>query len=223
MNTRKSVLIVSAVLLTVLALGQTAWATCGVITPNPLLPADVGAYETAADVHASYTGLGLTIVLQDIIHQPLANTTIRQNFGPDEVETFNSSLSGNAQVNGSPVFPVLGTGPVSVEVFGKVGNVTGTFQTEMISMSLTANTTMGPLMIRESPLLHSTGQTIITDIGEGLYHIESFFDVFTELSVDGGMTWIPSDGSTRVDLCPEPVSLMLLALGGLTVLRRKRR
>jgi hypothetical protein len=55
-----------------------------------------------------------------------------------------------------------------------------------------------------------------------MFAIDSFFDVFTELSLDGGMSWIPNsapngygpDGSTHVDLyVPEPASFALLALG----------
>ena len=42
-----------------------------------------------------------------------------------------------------------------------------------------------PILIREDPAQASVGQTTITDLGGGLYHIDSFFDVFTELSVDG--------------------------------------
>ena len=69
---------------------------------------------------------------------------------------------------------------------------------------------------------------------DGPYHIDSFFDVFTELSVDGGATWIPNsqpsafgeDGSTRLVLgIPEPASLMLLiiALFGIAGLYAHRR
>ena len=74
-------------------------------------------------------------------------------------------------------------------------------------------------MIRESPTRQSTGNTSITDIGPAAgCHIDSFFDVFTELSLDGGQTWIPKQeltaGSTRVNLggVPEPSSILLLAL-----------
>ena len=47
-----------------------------------------------------------------------------------------------------------------------------------------------------------------------MYHIDSFFDVFTELSLDGGRIGIPSPGlPTRVNLVtPEPSSVVLVAL-----------
>ena len=80
-------------------------------------------------------------------------------------------------------------------------------------------------MIRESPTLQSTGQTKITDIGGGNFHIDSFFDVFTELSVDGGSTWIPSASSSHVNLTPtpEPATLSFMGLGALALLARRRR
>jgi hypothetical protein len=65
-------------------------------------------------------------------------------------------------------------------------------------------------MIRESPTLPSLGQTSITDLGGGLYQIDSFFDVFTELSIDGGNTWLPADSSVHVQAGnPQTGSFML--------------
>ena len=72
-------------------------------------------------------------------------------------------------------------------------------------------------MIRESPTVPSIGQTTIQDLGGGNYHIDSFFDIFTELSLDGGQTWIPAADPTPMilDCVPEPTSFALLGLGGL--------
>jgi hypothetical protein len=94
----------------------------------------------------------------------------------------------------------------------------------MLSMSLTG----GGVMIRESPTRASTGKTSITDIGGGMYHIDSFFDVFTELSIDGGATWIPKSGlrGTPVYLggVPEPstIALAMLSLIGAVGIGRRR-
>jgi hypothetical protein len=114
----------------------------------------------------------------------------------------------------------------------------------MLSMNLTGvvSTPLGSMtvMIRESPTRASTGRTSVTEgsteptsaedppTGGGmpLYQIDSFFDVFTELSFDGGQTWIPSDGPAGVNLVPEPSSFGLLAVTGLVALawrvRRRR-
>ncbi len=58
-------------------------------------------------------------------------------------------------------------------------------------------------MLRESPTLHSTGQTTVRSDPRG-YRISSFFDVFLELSVDGGSTWTPADNSVRLVMTPTP-------------------
>jgi hypothetical protein len=165
------------------------------VTTDPSLPVVYpdGVYRTPDQIHATFHGPGLAIVLTNIEHRPFA-PVIRDNNGVDEFEQFNSQLVGQISMNGGPFEPIQGTGPVQTEVFGKVGNVTGTFQTEMLSMNLN----VGLVMIRESPTLASQGQTSITDLGGGRYQIDSFFDVFTELSMDGGNTWIPADGPVHV-------------------------
>jgi hypothetical protein len=85
-------------------------------------------------------------------------------------------------------------------------------------------------MIRESPTLASLGTTTVTSIpaSRALFQIDSFFDIFTELSVDGGQTWNPvTNGPTRVDLqasTPEPGTWFLLSssLACLSAFRLRR-
>src|SRR5260370_35996004 len=55
-------------------------------------------------------------------------------------------------------------------------------------------------MIGEIPPLASLGQTSSQPLPAGGFMIASFFDVFTELSTDGGQTWSPSTGSTYMEL-----------------------
>src|SRR5204863_1952694 len=124
--------------------------------------------------------------------------------------------------NGSSSQNTNAAGPETNAVYGKIGNVTGTFNTEMLQLDLSGTSPFGPYMIRESPTLSSTGQTTVNNIGGGLFHIDSFFDVFTELSIDGGNTWIPSDSSTHVNLEPAPSSGLVLGLACLIRQRRRR-
>lgn len=189
----------------------------GLITPNPDLPP--GGDYVSPDEYHEYSAAG--IILDDPLHRPFPGTAIRTDIGLDEREMFDSEFT--AFEIGLGLGPLTLTGPVEVLTRGKAGNTTGTFDTEIVSMSLSGNVPgLGQILIREDPARSSPGSTTITDLGGGLYHIDSFFDVFTELSVDGGNSWIPSDASTRMTLIPEPASLSLIGLfaGGLYFVRR---
>ena len=48
-------------------------------------------------------------------------------------------------------------------------------------------------MIRESPTRASLGRTSIETMPDGTYRIGSFFDIFTELTTDGGASWKPAN------------------------------
>ena len=54
---------------------------------------------------------------------------------------------------------------------------------------------------RESPIQNSTGTSSVL-AATGGYTIDSFFDVFTELTLDGGMTWYAGFSSCRIVLGP---------------------
>jgi hypothetical protein len=211
----------------------------------PIIPE---GYLSPNDVHARYSGPALEVVLSMVEHQPFAGQPPRyENCQPgslvcDEHHQFESGLTAQVTVNGMGPMTFQAQGPVSTVAFGRgpdPSHDTGTFDTEMLSMMLTGlgPGPMGPpVMIRESPTRQSTGKTTLRDIGapgpgpgDDGYHIDSFFDVFTELSIDGGNTWIPKAGprGTRVYLggIPEPASIVLLALGvlGFAGMARRRK
>lgn len=96
------------------------------------------------------------------------------------------------------------------------------FDTEMLQMDLVGTVNGQPFRLRESPTLPSLGRYSVQQLPGGLYHIDSFFDVFTELSLDNGATWTPSEGATRFRIMPSPGAAALLALGVLAVGRRRR-
>ena len=59
-------------------------------------------------------------------------------------------------------------------------------------------------MLRESPTLQSLGRTGIEPVAGGGFKIDSFFDVFTEISLDGGQTWSASDTAGHMALHNDP-------------------
>lgn len=120
------------------------------------------------------------------------------------------SVDGGPDVEhfGNGVAHVVGTAPGGVEP--------RVFQMEMLSMTMTGQLDAAtPFIIRESPTLASLGQSTITSLPGGQFRIDSFFDIWTEMSLDGGNTWTPA-----ADQVPEPASVALLGLGGLAMLRR---
>ena len=134
----------------------------------------------------------------------------------DETESFDSIVEGIFNIGAGPESVTL-TGPVQVRTLRKGTSQTGTFDTEILSMSLSGDVGGVSIEIRESPSRRSPGTTRVDDIGNGLYEIDSFFDVFTELSVDGGAFQPQTNEAARVDL-PEPNQLLML-LSAIPMLR----
>jgi hypothetical protein len=216
----------------------------GVDTPDPELPPS-GVYLAPDDVHAMYTGADLAIVLTAVQHQPFKDQPVKYDppmvVPTNELHDFDSDLTATItcedivpgacqlRLNGLPPgVPVIGTldGRVQTVAYNKgPTNTTGTFATEMLGMDLQGFG--GMVRIRESPTLPSLGSTRINDNGDGTYHIDSFFDVFTEISLDGGANYnYVAALPTRVDLVvPEPASIGLFAIAfvGIAGVARRRR
>lgn len=212
---------IGIVLIAVLLLSMANAALGGGIIVRQWPPPE---YVSPQDVHAEYKGLELQVILRDPVHRPFADTLVADQIGANVRETFDSEFEAEAEVNGSNVGAVMLTGPVVVELFGRnVGDMNGSWDTEIVSMSLTGNIGGMTVMVRESPSLGSLGHSSITDLGGGMYDIDSFFDVFTELSVDGGQSWIPSNTGVRMIGIPEPATASLMLIGGLATLIGRRR
>jgi hypothetical protein len=196
-----------------------------VITDSPNLPPLAGEYVSPQEFHALYAA-GL-IQLTNVHHLAFTATFPPPPLGTTNIHGFGSTVNMMLSTDsGNNFFPQSAPGNVMVQVFhdSDLGN-TSFFDTEMLQLDLSGGTLPAGVMIRESPTLPSLGQTSITDLGGGQYRIDSFFDVFTELSFDGGQSWIPQDnGPTRMTLVPEPTSaLLVLAGAGVCGLRRSRR
>lgn len=187
------------------------------ITPNPDLPPFGGYYETAFTLHADYPG-AVIVSISNVQHIP-ESLISRTSSGGNDFETMSSQLTGLASINGGSAVPFTLTGPVEIEVFSYAPGNTGTFSTQMLSMDMTGTVGGHSVAITlDNNLGNSTGQTTITPIGGGLYDINSFFDVFTELSLDGGTAQPQSGGPSVVILTsPEPSTWAMLIAAGLIV------
>jgi len=175
------------------------------VLPTPELPPEsdppeceqiISHYE-GIDLHALFPG---GIDFANPIHKCFRN--VQRTTDPatgDETESFESIVEGTVD-DGSGPQPVVLTGPVTVVVRGKGGATTGSWDTEILSMSLSGDYGGIPIEIRESPELTSPGGTTVTDNGDGQFVIDSFFDVFTELSISGGPFMPQTNPAGRVRL-----------------------
>src|SRR5437899_5727767 len=71
----------------------------------------------------------------------------------------------------------------------------------MLALDATVQAGGQTIKIRESPTLPSRGGTEIKGQSDGSQRIGSFFDIFPEVSLDGGATWTAaSNGPVRMEL-----------------------
>jgi hypothetical protein len=63
------------------------------------------------------------------------------------------------------------------------------YDTEMLGLTISGGSLPSGMQLRESPTLQSTGKTAISPAAGGGFVIDSFFDVYIELSLDGGANW----------------------------------
>lgn len=199
-----------------------------IVSTSPSLPPANGAY--VANIDACY------LLLPAVVTACLQNGSVGDFLSPmstfpssNQITTFGATLTADLTVGGNSMGPVKFPGTVVVEIFGRGSDTqTGSFNTQMLNFDLSGNIFGNPVLLRQDPTMPSTGMTDVSPIPAAgpLYNIHSFFDVFTDLSIDGGQTWTPvTNGPTSVTLTPEPGMWFALSvsLSGLAALRFRRR
>jgi len=105
-------------------------------------------------------------------------------------------------VNGGSTAQASGNALMTMHLFGVPPSVNPReVDLELLALDLTGSFPAG-MMLRESPTLASPGHMQQTDLGSGTYHVTSFFDVFFELSLDGGQSWSPASSAAHTVLSP---------------------
>jgi len=139
----------------------------------------------------------------------------------DEVVQATAVLNANVFQNagGSPgtlLGPLALNGTMDFTYFGRnFSTPTGTFNAEITAFDFFGIFAGHTVEVKNNPGSPSTGQTTITPLGPGgPFEVSSFFDVFAELSIDGG-PFIPGPPHHTVlsAAVPEPGSSGLAVFG----------
>jgi hypothetical protein len=140
------------------------------------------------------------VVIRSLVLIDLPGCTAVPPSGTFIVDSFFDVFFDLSLDNGATFSPkhASGHGHVQLVPTTPPGANPAIFNTEMLQLDISGGNLPGGVMLRESPSRASTGQAQDQSLGGGQFHIDSFFDVFTELSLDGGVSWHPSTSPTRL-------------------------
>jgi hypothetical protein len=186
---------------------------------NNLLPNVFGEYLSRQ--HAIY---GSGYVLTNVVHRGFAYGFTPPPEGFSDTHTFGSTVEFDLSQNGGVTYShASAPATVTVQITGRLGGdgVTEYYDTEMTQLDISGGGLPSTVHIRESPTKASLGRTTSTGGGggggAGGYQIDSFFDVFTEISTDGGISWLPTiTGPAEVTLQPVPVPALITRIARIT-------
>jgi hypothetical protein len=122
--------------------------------------------------------------------------------------------------------PITLTGTVEQEVTGRTTSAaTGTWATKLLAVNLTGMVLGHTLTMTLDGSTPSTGTTSIVPIGDGDktgFRIDSFFDVFVDLTLDTTPP-LQTTRASHLELAPEPASAAVLTVGLLSLAASRRR
>lgn len=218
------------------ALATTAdCCTAGVVVHNPSLPITTigntflnpyynsywSQYHTIIDIPLPGGGV-MELWLQNVHHYGFSDV-ITFFSGGNQNETFNSQLAATVVVGGNS-FDLQMSGPTATTIFAKAEtDVTGSWDVAMSSLDLAGTIPSvvpglggAPVKIRLDHDHATTGHTSVSSTTNGDYVVDSFFDVWIDLSIDNGNSWIAASNASHVVLStciPEPEQWLMLMLG----------
>ena len=133
------------------------------------------------------------------------------------IQTFSqasTAMKCEFSMDGVNYYPVTASGGISMTISNTLSG--GMYSTEITAMNFNGTINGGQfsgvaLGLRESPTIVSKGKTIIAPDPRG-WRISSFFDVFTEISIDTNPNYTPASKSLRVQAtmpAPMPQSIFV--------------
>jgi hypothetical protein len=152
--------------------------------------------------------------------------------GGNEHTTFSGVLSGNlvdtTTNQNLGLFSLPSLSNVDLELQSRASGADGTFSSFFNVFSFSGNLPgLGAAVINQDGAPDMTGSTTINGPNPGgSFSVTSYFDIFTELSLNNGATFIPSSQSqSEFDLAqsPEPGSALMCLLGVTSLIAMVRR
>lgn len=116
-------------------------------------------------------------------------------------------MTGTAQMNETANLPTI-------------SSPTETFDTMMTGLDITGSTGGHSVELNLDPSHTDPGNTTVTAMGGGQFQIQSFFDIFTELSLDHG-AFVPQSGGPSLlvlNSAPDAGSTLLLLLSAVALI-----
>ncbi len=163
--------------------------------PSSLLLPPTGTLDCPQEIRFAGPAGSAPVQLRDLRLAPPAALQAPPAAGTTVVQSYGTGARARVCLDGSDSFQAL---EMSAAVQVRVSAVTDSdgslhYDTELLQLDLSGGSLPSGMRLRESPTLQSTGTTKIRKIdSSNAYRIDSFFDVFLELSSDGGQSWRPA-------------------------------
>ncbi len=189
--------------------------------PNPF---PTNSLPPALSEYLSQQGVmyGSAYVLTNLRHHQFTDHFPPPPPGISNVHTFGSMVEFDLSQDGGHTFtPASAPATVMVKTTTQTGSdgVTEYYDSEMLQLEISGGGLPSNIYIRESPTKQSLGRTTSSGGGgggSGGYQMDSFFDVYTEISTDGGISWQPTtSGAAEVTLSPEVLPVTPVTITGI--------
>jgi hypothetical protein len=146
-----------------------------------------------------------------------------QNANDEDITTNASDTVQITNLSDVPVATLTMTGTIEQEVEGRLNeDATGSWTVDLVSVALSGTLGGFPLTLKLDPGHTSSGTTSIVSDGN-LFRVDSFFDVFAEITYDSPNGTLTGFASGIATAMPEPATLALLVAPILAVSAARRR